>query len=98
MRFILLLPVLLLAACVTPDENGENALQKLGREMQEANNPAYAKKTQEPFTRNNVVYDASECTGPVIMGECHGGIIPKSAHHPTCHGEMLNGQCTGPMF
>lgn len=44
------------------------------------------------------VYDASECIGPVIMGECKGSILPSKAYHPTCHGEMLNGQCTGPMF
>ena len=44
------------------------------------------------------VYSADECIGPVIMGECHGSILPKSAYHPTCYGTMLNGQCTGPMF
>ena len=44
------------------------------------------------------VYDVSECVGPVIMGRCKGSIIPNKAYHPTCHGEWLNGQCTGPMF
>jgi hypothetical protein len=44
------------------------------------------------------VYDASECIGPVIMGECKGSILPDKAYHPTCHGEWINGQCTGPMF
>jgi hypothetical protein len=44
------------------------------------------------------VYEASECIGPVIMGECKGSILPNKAYHPTCHGEWLNGQCTGPMF
>lgn len=47
---------------------------------------------------NNTVYSPSECTGPVIMGVCHGGVIPNGSYHPTCHGEMLNGMCTGPMF
>ena len=44
------------------------------------------------------VYDASECIGPVVIGECKGSILPNKAYHPTCHGEWLNGQCTGPMF
>jgi len=44
------------------------------------------------------VYDPSECIGPVIMGRCHGQILPNKAYHPTCHGTWLNGHCTGPMF
>jgi hypothetical protein len=44
------------------------------------------------------VYDPSECIGPVIMGRCHGSILPNKAYHPTCHGTWLNGHCTGPMF
>lgn len=44
------------------------------------------------------VYDASECIGAVVMGRCHGTILPKSAYHPTCYGAWLNGRCTGPMF
>lgn len=46
----------------------------------------------------NRVYDAAECTGPVIMGRCEGAIISNQAYHPTCHGTWLNGQCTGPLF
>jgi len=44
------------------------------------------------------VYDADECVGPIIMGECKGTIVPKSAYRKRCYGEMLNGRCTGPMF
>ncbi len=44
------------------------------------------------------VYSEDECIGPVIMGKCHGSIVPKSAYHKKCYGQMLNGQCTGPMF
>jgi len=44
------------------------------------------------------VYSADECIGAIVNGVCHGTILPKSAYHPTCHGTMLNGQCTGPMF
>jgi hypothetical protein len=48
--------------------------------------------------QGGTVYSASECVGPVIMGRCEGSVIPNAAYHPTCHGELLNGQCTGPMF
>jgi hypothetical protein len=44
------------------------------------------------------VYNASECIGPIIVGVCQGSILPNQAYHPTCHGQMLNGNCTGPMF
>ncbi|MFK0572225.1 hypothetical protein [Endozoicomonas sp.] len=44
------------------------------------------------------VYRADECIGAIVNGVCHGSILPKSANHPTCHGQMINGQCTGPMF
>jgi hypothetical protein len=44
------------------------------------------------------VYSPSECIGAIVNGVCHGSILPQSAYHPTCHGEMLNGMCTGPMF
>ena len=36
------------------------------------------------------------CTGPIIMGECHGSTIGKPIGR--CHGDMINGECTGPMF
>lgn len=48
--------------------------------------------------RNETVYDADECVGPVIMGRCRGSILPKKARHPICHGVWLNGRCTGPVF
>jgi hypothetical protein len=57
-----------------------------------------SRSTQEDDEQGKPVYRASECAGPVVMGECHGSVIPNTAYHPTCHGEMLNGQCTGPMF
>lgn len=44
------------------------------------------------------VYSSNECIGPIVMGVCHGAILPHSATHPTCYGQMLNGMCTGPMF
>lgn len=50
------------------------------------------------YENGTKVYSADECIGPIIMGECHGSILPNKAYSPTCHGQMLNGQCTGPMF
>ena len=44
------------------------------------------------------VYKADECIGAIVNGVCHGSILPKSGHQKTCHGTMINGQCTGPMF
>lgn len=44
------------------------------------------------------VYSPDECIGPIIMGECRGAILEHGGYHQTCHGQMLNGQCTGPMF
>jgi hypothetical protein len=52
----------------------------------------------EPYVGGTPVYRMDECTGPVINGECHGAIIPKSAVPQRCYGTMLNGQCTGPQF
>lgn len=54
--------------------------------------------TSTPSVGGIPVYRADECTGPVINGECHGSIIPKSAVPQRCYGTMLNGQCTGPQF
>lgn len=45
-----------------------------------------------------VVYSRSECIGAVVNNVCQGSILPKTATHPTCYGEMINGRCTGPLF
>lgn len=44
------------------------------------------------------VYEESECIGAVVMGKCHGSVLPNASYHKKCHGEMLNGTCTGPLF
>lgn len=45
------------------------------------------------------VYSPNECIGAVVMGQCHGSILPDYGRaHPTCYGKMINGICTGPMF
>lgn len=44
------------------------------------------------------VYSPDQCIGAIVNGVCHGSIMPDGGNHPTCHGEMLGGICTGPMF
>lgn len=57
-------------------------------------------RTQEIRKNNHgtTVYSPEECIGPLIMGECKESILPKGGYHKTCYGQMLNGQCIGPMF
>jgi hypothetical protein len=57
--------------------------------------PTYS--SSDPGT-GQPVYSPSECVGPIVAGVCRGAILPNQAIHPVCHGEMLNGTCTGPMF
>jgi len=54
--------------------------------------------SSEASSGDETVYSPDQCIGAVVMGRCHGSIMPDGDHHPTCHGQMLNGQCTGPMF
>jgi hypothetical protein len=52
-----------------------------------------------PVMGGQTVYSPNECIGAIVMGQCHGSILPDySLPHPTCYGQMLNGRCTGPMF
>lgn len=81
---------LLLCACTRDDIAEWEAMR-----AQHNANTAY---TAPAASFGQPVYSAGECVGPIIMGECHGAIIPQSAYHQTCYGEMLNGACTGPMF
>lgn len=57
-----------------------------------------AERSGPAVRQGTPVYSADECIGPVINGECHGSILPKAGYRPTCHGQMLFGRCTGPMF
>ena len=74
-----------------------------GRSLSAPASPPTSQAPSPPAVAGRVeqggkVYDPSECIGPVIMGRCHGSILPNKAYHPTCHGTWLNGHCTGPMF
>lgn len=65
---------------------------------------SYSRNQQEQLlvpkynSNSTSVYTSDECVGAIVNGVCHGSIIPKTGYHRTCHGQMLNGQCTGPMF
>jgi hypothetical protein len=50
------------------------------------------------YSEGQPVYSPNECTGPIVAGVCQGQILPKTANPPRCYGQMLNGDCTGPMF
>ena len=43
------------------------------------------------------VISAGDCIGAVVNGVCHGAAAP-GAPITTCHGQMVGGLCTGPMF
>jgi hypothetical protein len=50
------------------------------------------------------VIPSSECIGAVVNGVCHGTPSPEAqigiqtGTVPRCHGQMVGGQCTGPVF
>ncbi len=86
-----------------------DALHQMSDQMMMRANPQYGQAQQQmqnqvtvtgqPIPPDGIpVYDASECVGPIVNGICQGTILPNQAVHPICHGQMLNGQCTGPMF
>jgi len=58
--------------------------------------PGAVEPAQSPGS--TVVFPARECIGAVVNGVCHGGRISTDPMPVRCHGEMLNGRCTGPMF
>jgi hypothetical protein len=44
-------------------------------------------------------YDASQCSGTFEHGLCHGVSQPRpAAAAPVCHGETIDGVCSGPTF
>jgi hypothetical protein len=51
-----------------------------------------------PMVGGQTVYSQRECIGAVVMGQCHGSILPDySRPHPTCYGRcstaFVPGQC-----
>jgi hypothetical protein len=61
--------------------------------------PAFVKRNvrQEPKGEGIPVYDAQNCVGPVVEGVCHGTMVPEG-RPLRCHGKMIRGECTGPIF
>lgn len=70
------------------------------RELQEAQNTRnyHYNYTGSSDEYGTPIYSPNECIGPIIMGECHGTILPKAGYRKRCYGTMLNGKCTGPAF
>lgn len=77
---------------ITPPQSYRDAGR--GTTVRLGSGPQRTDRREGPKT----VYDADECIGPIVAGRCQGTILPKKSYHPKCHGEMLNGRCTGPMF
>ncbi len=75
--------LLALAAC--------GNLQSFGDDLQDT-------KPTVSYRQSQMVYNDDECIGTIVMGICHGSILPKAEYHPTCYGQMLNGSCIGSMF
>jgi hypothetical protein len=44
------------------------------------------------------VYDESQCAGTFEHGLCQGVSKPRVAPTAVCHGEMIDGTCSGPVF
>jgi hypothetical protein len=76
-----------------------DGLQKMAEQKARRQNAARISSQQNWGVQpGQTVYAPSQCAGTIVAGVCHGGIIPNPALQKTCHGEMLNGTCTGPMF
>ena len=78
--------------------NYYNAAQSLSNDDADYKKSKNNAIVTSPYNNEKQVYSPSECIGAIVNGECHGSILPNTAYHQTCHGEMLNGQCTGPLF
>jgi len=66
--------------------------------IQRFQNPQAVSPQQNIPNQGIPVYDSGACIGSVINGECNGTIQPKAGYQKRCHGQMLFGKCTGPMF
>ncbi|MDO8177007.1 MAG: hypothetical protein Q7T62_02070 [Undibacterium sp.] len=41
------------------------------------------------------VYNASQCVGTIVFGQCVGTITPSSGLQKKCYGMVINGECNG---
>ena len=44
------------------------------------------------------IYASKECDGVLVNGQCQGTVEPEGSYHFTCHGQVVDGVCTGPIF
>ena len=51
----------------------------------------------QPPSGTVYVYDASQCQGVYEHGLCRGVSRP-AIPPPICHGDMIDGECSGPVF
>ena len=75
-----------------------SAIRQVPQMIEEDSSPAENVIAAPSSGDGQTVYSPSECIGAVVMGVCHGSILPDySRPHPSCYGQMLNGICTGPL-
>jgi hypothetical protein len=85
--------------CQRPAPIGRQRSPLVEEDVEDESVPAGGMVAAPNVGGGQTVYSPSECIGAVVMGVCHGSILPDySRPHPTCYGQMLNGVCTGPMF
>ena len=94
MKILIPLALLLLSGCMSVERLGPY-------ELAPARSPP--SMTVQPATLETA-YRASDCIGSVVNGICYGSISPEgqigaaTGQRPKCYGQMIAGQCTGPMF
>jgi hypothetical protein len=80
------------ALCVAQDAAARAEMRQAGQASPPSPNG------NSVYSQGQPVYNPNECTGPIVMRECQGQIVPEAAYHPRCYGQMLYGAYTGPMF
>lgn len=45
-----------------------------------------------------IVFDPSQCSAPLVGGRCLASLIIKPLKPASCHGQMIDGVCSGPIF
>lgn len=97
-----IMPILLMLALMST--SGCTGLLESTRDLYEwrdslnlPQRPTAMRQQQMQQQYGQPVYRAQDCIGAVVNGVCHGS-TGAAQPRTTCHGQMINGQCTGPLF
>lgn len=94
--FLLVLCLMATVGCTAIMESRQDYFEwrdSLGLPRQAAPN----QQQQQIQQSGQPVYRAQDCIGSIVNGVCHGS-TGAAQPQATCHGQMLYGQCTGPLF